>query len=214
MKPFRTGRKAVVPALPIGVAILLVSTVFGSDWADNPQDIQKTFSAVHTIQTLFTQEKHLEILAKPLVSEGRFFYEAPDRVRWEYQSPIRTVFLLHDGKARRYTWRDGKCTRDSGAGVEAMRIVLEDMTHWLSGNFNADGTFTPEFVSGPPPTIRLVPREKSVARFIQHVELVLAPTPGALSKVEIVEGPSSSTSITFQDTRINEPIDDTLFKTP
>jgi outer membrane lipoprotein carrier protein len=47
-----------------------------------------------TLVARFTEEKRLRLLARPVVSHGRFFYNRPNQVRWEYEDPARRVFII------------------------------------------------------------------------------------------------------------------------
>jgi len=39
---------------------------------------------------------------KTLVSKGRFYFQAPDSVRWEYLAPVRSVLPHAQGNIKRY----------------------------------------------------------------------------------------------------------------
>ncbi len=56
------------------------------------------------------QKKTLPILAKPFVSQGRFFYQPPAQLRWEYDRPVRSVLMMNGGAVKRYL-------RDQEAGA-------------------------------------------------------------------------------------------------
>ncbi len=145
----------------------------------------------------------MKILARPLVSGGRFFFRAPADIRWEYTEPIRSVLLVDQGDAKRFTWRDQGWQEDRGAGLDAMRFVLQDLSGWVGGDFEASRRFRPDLQQGPPVRVILTPREASMERFIERVVLTLSATPGVLESVEIVEGPDSVTRIEFRNTELN-----------
>lgn len=180
--------------------------------APDMESVREAFSAVRSLKTDFVQEKRMKILARPLVSEGRFSYRGPADIRWEYTAPVRSVLLVERGDAKRYTWRSRAWEEDRGAGLEAMRFVLQDMSGWVAGDFEASRHFRAELRAGPPVRIVLVPREPSMTRFIQQVVLTLSATPGVLESVEIVEGPENTTHIRFRDTEINVSFPEGFFR--
>lgn len=47
-----------------------------------------------TLVARFTEEKNLRLLARPRVSQGRFYFNRPNQVRWEYEDPDRKVFVI------------------------------------------------------------------------------------------------------------------------
>ena len=204
-------RKGFLLVLVIFMDVVLCGQPTFSDSADSWQDMRDAFSKVKSIKTNFVQQKKMKILSRPIVSKGRFFYQAPGDLRWEYDSPIRSVLLLNKGNVERFTWRDGKYFRDAGGSLEGLRFVLQDISGWLAGDFVSSTTFTAELKPGSPDRIVLSPREESFTKFIRRVELTLASTPGVLRSVEIVESQENSTYIEFQNVEINLPFGEGLF---
>src|SRR4029077_14339010 len=47
-----------------------------------------------TVEARFVQEQESSMLAAPEESKGLFSYAAPDRVRWEYQSPSPITVVI------------------------------------------------------------------------------------------------------------------------
>ena len=95
---------------------------------DDLAQIAARFSAVQTIHSRFTQEKHMALLTEPVVSEGVFSFEkSPARIRWEYQKPFKNGFIL-DG-ASTFRLEDGKKTPVKGVMV---RNIAAQMLVWLS----------------------------------------------------------------------------------
>jgi len=174
--------------------------------------LRENFSSVRSLRTDFVQEKRMRILSRPLVSEGHFCYRAPADIRWEYTSPIRSVLLLEGADAKRYTWRNSAWEEERGTGLEAMRLVLRDISGWVSGDFESSRHFTAQGQSGPPVRVTLTPRDPSMENVIQRVVLTLSSRPGVLESVEIVEGPENTTRIEFRNTEINVSFPPGLFR--
>jgi len=49
------------------------------------------------------QEKHLAMLAKPVVFTGRMSMRRPDMLRWEFKHPIPSVFIINGSRVFRCT---------------------------------------------------------------------------------------------------------------
>lgn len=47
----------------------------------------------------FTQEKSSALFTEKVVQKGKLCYEAPSKLRWEYQTPKAAILLINDGKA-------------------------------------------------------------------------------------------------------------------
>jgi outer membrane lipoprotein-sorting protein len=164
---------------------------------------------LRSVQADFIQEKHLKILARPIVSTGSFTFQAPQSLRWEYRTPIRSILLMHGGKVRKFVERDGVLAEDKGMRLDAMQVVLAEISNWLDGRFTDNAMFTVSFPKKQ--TILLTPKEQGLAALISSIELKLGEQAGLLDKVIIFEGPDAFTSLTFSNRIINKDIPAAVF---
>ena len=179
---------------------LFCLTVVAPAWGATPEQPVR----LHSVQADFTQEKHLPILAHPLISHGLFVFQAPGSLRWEYLEPLRSVLLMHNGAITKLVDRDGQLQPDHGTGIDAMRVILEEIGSWLDGRFTDNPLFKAIQVDSH--TVMLTPREAGLRGIINHIELHLGQEAGILKSVTIVEGPDSYTRLTFT----NEILDATI----
>jgi len=210
----------MVPGTAAGVsrtlkwpALLLAAVaVLGAGWADDWQSVTAAASGVTSIQADFTQEKRMRILARPLTSRGRFVFEKPGSLRWEYTSPVRSLLLTAEGRTRRFAESEGRLVEAAEAPFEVMPMVMKEITRWLGGRFSESTDFEATLVPGQ--KIVLAPRNEALSRWVQRIELAFADTPGVIRTVTIVESPESSTIMTFSEPRINQPVAGRLFREP
>ncbi len=189
---------------------LLFSLVFAPlTHAETWQSISDKASQLKSIRATFIQEKHLRILAEPLISQGIFIFEAPDSLRWEYFKPVRSVMLMHDGKIKKYTEKNGKLVEEQGMSLESMQIVFGEINNWLKGHFNDNPTFKASLTDDH--TILLTPKDKAIAQFIQKIMLKLSSNASLIDTVTIYEGSASFTRLTFQHPQINQELKSSLF---
>jgi len=165
--------------------------------------------AIESIQADFTQEKHLKILQKPLISTGTFIFAAPDSLRWEYRTPIPSVLLMHDGTIQKYIQQNGKFVAGRGMRLDSMQVILTEIGNWLDGRFSGNDMFTASFPSKN--TVLLEPKDPALAGLISRIELKLAEQRGLLDSVTITEGPQSSTTMTFTNRVLNQDIPASAF---
>lgn len=168
--------------------------------------------AIQTIQAEFTQEKHLKILKKPLVSTGRFIFAAPQSLRWEYHAPIPSILIMHNGSIEKYIKRDGKFVADQGMRLDAMQVVLTEISNWLDGRFGDNDMFKVTFPDQH--TVLLLPQDAMMASLISKIELKLADQKGLLDSVTIFEGPDAYTRMAFSGRTLNEEIPASVFSSP
>lgn len=152
----------------------------------------------------FIQEKQMPILAHPLVARGYFAYQRPASLRWEYQQPVKSVLLLNDGKVHRFILSDSGWLEDKAANAQSMEFILQEIAKWLNGRFEDNPMFRISVEAGN--KIIMTPKDKSMDRFIQRIELQMADKPGVMKEVVIFESTDSFTRFTFIDPQINEPI--------
>jgi outer membrane lipoprotein-sorting protein len=179
-------------------------------WADTWEGIRAAAGGVEGISADFVQEKHLPILAKPLISEGRLFYRRPDALRWEYTSPVKSVLLMHGGDARRFVQSDRGLVEDDSVRLQAMQFVMPEISGWLGGRFQDNPLFDARLDGVD--KILLVPKDTGMARFIQRIELLMSDRPGVIAQVLIFESDDSFTRMVFSNTQVNPVLDDRLFQ--
>ena len=191
-------------------AIFLLSAFMCIGWADSWEELKSAAGTVTSVQAGFTQEKHMKILSKPLVSEGILLFQGPDSLRWEYQQPIQSILLLHNGKTRRFVQKNGNLIEDASAGLQSMQVVVQEITQWLNGHFDENPTFAARLEPGR--KIVMTPRDESFARLIQRIEILLSDRPAVIKSVKIIEGEDSYTRLDFKDVILNQELDEAFFR--
>lgn len=167
---------------------------------------------VDSVQAEFVQEKSLPILARPLISQGRFLFQAPGSLRWEYFSPLSSVLLMNNGQVRKFVKHDGAFIEEHGMGLNSMQIVLQEITGWLDGEITDTPTFLAKRTGKN--TIILTPRKDVLAKIISRIELKLQGDSGLMESVTLYEGENSFTRMIFSNSRLNETLSGEIFKKP
>jgi outer membrane lipoprotein-sorting protein len=179
-------------------------------WADSWEELKTAAGTVSSVRAGFSQEKHMKILARPLVSEGILLFQAPDSLRWEYKHPFQSILLLHKGKTRRFVKKNGNLVEDASTHLQSMQVVVQEITRWLNGRFDDNPAFAARLEPGR--KIVMAPREDSFARLIQRIEVILSDRPAVIKSVMIFENEDSFTKMDFKDVILNQKLDDALFR--
>lgn len=197
--------------VPIGVLLLLLPLL--TAWADNWEGLRERAGRITSLEARFTQKKTLPMLAAPFVSEGRFYFQAPAQLRWEYDRPVRSVLIMNGGAVKRYLRDAGGAWReDAGASVGAMRPVMQEIANWQQGRFEEDPHFQASLSTDPEPRVTLVPRDASWRKMIRRIELTLfREQAGVMKRVRMVEDEQSFTDLEFRGVRTNRPLPASLF---
>jgi outer membrane lipoprotein-sorting protein len=89
------GRGAVMPLrvlVHIAIALIMSLTVLAtSSIAASIDLIIKMQRSIKTIKADFIQEKHSDLLDKPILSKGTLLFSAPERFVWDYGSSMKVV---------------------------------------------------------------------------------------------------------------------------
>ena len=191
---------------------LILCLPFLLAWSDSWEGIREATRRITSLEARFVQRKTLPILAKPFVSQGRFFYQPPSQLRWEYDSPVRSVLIMNGDAVKRYLKDQDQWHEDAGAAMTAMRLVMEDIMNWQQGRFDANPQFQASLLKGPEPKILLVPKEASWRKMIQRIELTLSSEQaGVMKSVRVVEDERTDTLLEFSQVRLNRPLPPSIF---
>jgi outer membrane lipoprotein-sorting protein len=189
--------------------ILCAAIGYAQDWTS----IQTAFRKIQSLSADFLQKRYLEILKDPLLSEGRFFFDASGSLRWEYVKPLQSVMLQKGDAIQLYQFSEGKWKPEMIQAIEARRLVLAEIHQWFQGRFAESKVFSHSYLPGPPARVTLIPRE-GINKFIQRIEIILSAQPGVIDRVEIQESAGSRTSIEFRNVEINPRFPSRIFEKP
>ena len=193
----------------VTTGLLSAAAALSQDWTS----FKDASRNIQSVKADFLQKRTLQILTKPLLSEGKLFFYAPDSLRWEYLSPLRSVMLQKGNNIQVYNFSEGKWKPEMKQAVEARRMVLAEISRWFQGRFDESKAFKHTYSPGPPARIILVPGE-GINRFIQRIEIALSVRPGVIDRVEIEEPGGSRTFIEFRNVVINSSISSEVFEKP
>jgi len=199
-----------IPLILLSLLLFVLLPLY--TYADDFAQLRKDAASIKTVQAAFVQKKIMKILSRPLVSEGRFFYAAPDSFRWEYLKPVKSIVLSGKGEAKRYIMSQGKMVEDKSGGVQAMRIVLGEVVNWMSGKFDLNPSFQAAVTEGKNTLITLVPVERNMAGMIEKIEISVVKKSMAIKSVRIIESENAATIIDFSHVEINKAVNASVFQ--
>jgi len=199
----------------IFLSVLITGGLFFAEIApaQDLTSLKEAFRNIRSVKAEFSQKRSIQILTKPLFSEGKLFFYTPDSLRWEYLSPLRTVMLQKGNTIQIYNFSDGVWKPEMAQAVESRRMVLAEISHWFQGRFDESKAFNHLYSPGPPERVILVSGE-GINRFINRIEIVLSVRPGVIDRVEIEEPGGSRTSIEFKNVEINSSFSSEVFEKP
>lgn len=161
---------------------------------------------LRSLEADFVQRKESALLLAPEESKGRFAFQAPDKVVWEFETPSEIVVLIAGDEM--LTWyRDLGTAEKVGIGKQSSRIFqflgaansLETLQRYF--------TVKVSFPAGDAPyRLDLEPRFERVAKKLKTMSLELDRKLFFPVRIAYVEPDGDETVLDFADVRVNPTI--------
>jgi hypothetical protein len=165
--------------------------------ADELAEIDRLLSDSKILRAGFEQERHMEVLANPLRSQGRLTYDSHEGVLWQITQPFPVVVVLRGNEILEWT-DDGHPRRlDLGSNpvytalASVFFSALAGTSQGLEEVFLIGAT-----VNGETWTLTLVPKDAVLVTAIQQVELLGG---RYVESIRIKEARGDETVIRFSD---------------
>ena len=153
------------------------------------------FRQIKSLRATFIEEKHIALLARPLVTKGSIFYRAPADLIRRTDAPRPSAVWLHGARLR---FRDDSGEKEMDLGrwgpaqslVDSYLHVLGGDLDWLKAHYTIDfqcreGAWR----------LALVPREPAVSKLLKSI--TLAGRGDDLSRVEVVDASGDRTETSY-----------------
>ncbi|WP_192348206.1 outer membrane lipoprotein carrier protein LolA [Algoriphagus sp. Y33] len=197
------------------LTLLLFVTLSAPVFAQN-QDaafatgLQEHYKTVKSITADFTQRKQSLLFDEPLVSSGLFYYEKPDKIRWEQQDPSATYFILNKDEVIQF---DGEAIKKSTGLNMQMSIFRQFILSTVDGSILNDPSFDKSFLGkNGKMSITLVPMDKRMAKRLTKIELVFDEKTLLLDQLKMHENQNDFTEIIFTNQELNTKIPASIFQ--
>ena len=175
--------------------------------------IEKTVSTVHAVASEFRQERRLAMLKEPVISSGRFNYEKPDKLRWEFLSPDPSGFLVNGKLAKHWKGKNNPPEAFDLQQNPVIRLIVDQLLAWTKADFAwIEQRYTVSVVKEDPISLKLVPRSSKEKKYIDHILVSFEAETDYSNAVDIIEKGGDSTRIRFFNMIINNSPQKELFE--
>ncbi len=176
------------------------------------QRVSQAQAGTKTLQAQFEQRRTSRLLAEPSVSRGRFYFKAPDQVRWEYEPPHQMSVLLTGGVALTYRPAEKRAERIE-VGRRQRKVFrflgaaepLEELKRYFAFTLRDRGDDS-NFL------LTLDPASHLLKKHVKKVEVEIDRTRFIPVAVVYTEPDGDSTEYVFRDVVRNEPLPEGLFQ--
>lgn len=176
--------------------------------------INKSASGIKTMSCTFVQTKYLSLLSDKMVSQGKMVYRQPDKLRWEYTSPYKYLFIFNGTKVYvgNKSRKDVIDTNTNKIFKEVARIMMNTVTDKALSN-------SAEFTIGVDENaanyqITLVPKKKELKQMFTKIVLTFTKSNTMIAEVNIYEKNGDRTNIKLNGIIKNSTVNESSFAIP
>ncbi|MEM1177864.1 MAG: outer membrane lipoprotein carrier protein LolA [Acidobacteriota bacterium] len=167
---------------------------------------------LETLRSDFEQRKESELLLEPEVSKGRFWFQSPDAIRWDFAEPDETQVVVSGGTM--LTWFKNQGTAEKvDVGGKADRVMeylsATNSLETLRRYFHLQVVF-PKDVSAPY-RLDLKPRFRRVRKRLEAMQIHLDRQGYFPVYVKYVEPGGDQTEFHFRDVEKNVELEVGVF---
>ena len=169
-------------------------------------------SKVKTLSSDFFQERHTSMLQEVVQSKGHFYFETPDRLRWELTQPSRMGFALNGNKGKRWQGSTDAFQTFELHQEPGIKAFADQVFAWVRADFDwLNKGYLITVLGQNPVTLKLVPRQQPGTNGLDHLLVIFAPDLTCVSSIEIREKDGDFTRIRFRNTLVNTALQKDLF---
>ena len=200
--------------LYIWIVLLLAFSNMSAQQVDKAAVKAKVNRAAMEMKSMecdFVQTKHLKMLSDKMVSKGRMYYQQKNKLRWEYTSPKKYVFVLNDTKVRIKNGNrtDVVDTNQNKVFKEIARIMMNSV---VGKCLNDDKEYKVDIsASGSDWIATLSPLRKNMRQLFKRIVIHFDKQRAVVSRVELLEKNDDRTVIELKNVKTNHAISPNLF---
>jgi outer membrane lipoprotein-sorting protein len=167
-----------------------------------------------TLKTDFVQEKNLAIFKRKIIMRGRIYLQKPNTIAWHVDKPVKYSVLITDTAIRQWDEDTDQVQEIPFSKNPVFKIVLNQLTTWFSGNYGSLlDDYTVKVMQQRPYVFEFMPKETNFSRkIVKSITVTFREDEKYLEKIKIQEMSGDSTTITFEHTVIDVPIDSRFFE--
>lgn len=176
--------------------------------------INAAAASLKTMTCNFTQTKTIAMLSETMVAKGRMSYSRPDRLRWEYTTPYKYLFIFNGTKV--YV---GSSSRADVIDTNANKLFKEVgrlMMSTVTGTALSDTrSFTSDVADGGSRwQVTLVPKKKEMKKMFSQIVLHFGKKDLMIAQIDLYDSNRQLTSISLTDIHTDRPVNESLFNIP
>jgi outer membrane lipoprotein-sorting protein len=174
-------------------------------------ELSKLSENTSSIQSKFTQEKHLSFLTENIISKGEFYFKSPNQLRWEYSEPFEYIIVFND---KNILIKDED--KISTFNTESNKMFSE-INNMMVGSIRGDlftdtERFTVKYFENTTQyLLELEPILTEMKSMLKSINIYIDKSDISVAKIKMIESSDDYTSINFTERKLNQQIDSEVF---
>jgi outer membrane lipoprotein-sorting protein len=175
------------------------------------ENFKRESAKVETIESDFTQEKHLLALTEKVTSTGKFWFKRSNKVRIDYEKPFLYRLIINGDKM--LVKDDQQENRVNVKSNKLFQQVNRIMVDCIQGSIMDNTDFTSNVVENEQFfQLQMTPRSKALKEFFQLIVLTVDKADYSASALEMIEPSGDKTVLKFNNKTVNKSINEEVFR--
>lgn len=192
-------------------SMLVFGQLSSSEIKTFKQNLDKATQNLSSLESNFTQTKHLDFMENDVKSSGKLYYKSQSKIRWEYTTPFSYYVIFNNEKM---------FVNDNGKKKEvelSSSKLLKDLNKIMLGTVNGSAVLDESKFkityskSGSDYVAKMVPTDKTYKKYIKQIDLTFDGKTYLLKKIKTTEPSLDYTLIEFSNQKKNVTISDAKF---
>ena len=170
----------------------------------------ETSQQTNSISSDFVQIKRLSFLEEDVQSEGKFYFQKENQLRWEYSKPYFYLIIFNHDTI--LIQDENKTNSYDAASNRMFREINNIMLSMVNGTILESKNFDFEYFEDPSTyMLELTPLEEGMKEFLSKIKLFVNKNDYSVDELYMIEKSGDYTHIRFINKSLNEKIPEHIF---
>lgn len=183
-----------------------------ADMQNFENQLKATAEKLKSIESDFTQVKHLDMFDEDVVSKGQFYYLKDNKISLDYSKPLSYLIVINGSRLKIVA--DGKKSVMQ-LNTNKMMSEMQDMiTACMVGDLSRmSNNYELKYQEDDHQYIvSITPRSKTVKEYVSAIEIRLSKADMSVDQLRMYENEADYTDYRFTNKRFNQISDESRFK--
>lgn len=161
----------------------------------------------------YTQVRTIADLEMQVTIKGSMVYERAGRLRWQSDSPVRTITIIGQDQLQNYDCETDKLITIDAKKFPWLTLIRESFTDTFAGDPEAlQKRFAVKEIT--PHILELTPKDALFSNWVQKMNITFRQDFSAVEKVEILEKSGDKLEIIYSNIKLDPVLPESIWKLP